>query len=338
MILRTEIVEQTVNGEERVELVKDVVMTPSQQLGMIRKRLPSPHESKGTVMLVHGFAQNRYTWHLDGRSFSAYLAREGYDVFTVDLRGHGRSRRYSDALPRTVDEYVQEDIPIVVREALRISGAEKGFLIGHSMGGMISYAAAPALRDRLRGIVSIGSPFRFGLGNAFLRYVARVLATIRFTGIFDKNPLLPTHLFGRHILGGFRPVFDLPVFPASAQGWKPGSMEPELLREYLGKSFEATAVQILFDIFSGADRVTYGNPDGRVDYGIAFESLDLPLLVIAGTEDSLAPPASVKEAYRMSGSRDKTYREFPAGHIDLIHGREAPQTVWPLIRDWLGRH
>src|SRR5699024_1074159 len=150
--------------------------------------------------------------------------------------------------PRTVDEYVQEDIPIVVREALRISGAEKGFLIGHSMGGMISYAAAPALRDRLRGIVSIGSPVRFGLGNAFLRYVARVPAPLRSTVIFDNPPPLPTHLFGRHILGGFRPVFDLPVFPASAQGWKPGSMEPELLREYLGKSFEATAVQILFDI------------------------------------------------------------------------------------------
>jgi polyhydroxyalkanoate synthase subunit PhaC len=338
MILRTDIVEQTIDRDRRVVLVKDVIMTPGQPLGMVRKRLPPPHESKGTVLLVHGFAQNRYTWHLDRRSFSAFLASEGWDVFQVDLRGHGRSRRFSEIRPRTVDEYVQEDIPLVLREALRISHQERGFLVGHSMGGMIAYASAAPLRDRLRGLVSIGSPFRFGLGNALLRNLARVLATVRFTGIFDQNPLLPMHLVGRHVLDRLRPALDLPFWPGAVQGWRPGSMEAEVLHEYLGKSFEATSVQILFDIFSGADRVSLANPHGRVDYGIAFEALDLPLLVIAGTEDSLAPPDSVKEAYLKSGSADKTYREFAAGHIDLVLGREAPTTVWPLIGDWLARH
>ncbi|NLY92423.1 MAG: alpha/beta hydrolase [Myxococcales bacterium] len=338
MILRTDTVEQTVDRDRRVVLVKDVIMTPGQPLGMVRKRLPPPHESKGTLLLVHGFAQNRYTWHLERRSFSAYLAAEGWDVFQVDLRGHGRSRWFSESRPRTVDEYVQEDIPLVLREALRLSGQERGFLIGHSMGGMIAYAAAAPLREKLRGLVSIGSPFNFGLGNTFLRNLARVLATVRFTGVFDRNPLLPTHLVGRHLLDRLRPALDLPFWPGAVQGWRPGSMEPEVLHEFLGKSFEATSVQILFDIFSGADRVSLARSAGRVDYGVAFEALDLPLLVIAGTADSLAPPDSVKEAYLKSGSTDKTYREFPAGHIDLVLGREAPTTVWPLVRDWLARH
>ena len=36
-----------------------------------------------------------------------------------------------------------------------------------------------------------------------------------------------------------------------------------------------------------------------------------------------------------SRSDDKTYREFPAGHLDLVLGRDAPCTVWPLVRTWI---
>ena len=35
--------------------------------------------------------------------------------------------------------------------------------------------------------------------------------------------------------------------------------------------------------------------------------------------------------------RDKRFRVFPLGHIDLIVGREATRTVWPLIGEWLLR-
>jgi poly(3-hydroxyalkanoate) synthetase len=57
--------------------------------------------------------------------------------------------------------------------------------------------------------------------------------------------------------------------------------------------------------------------------------------VIAGTHDMLAPPESVRPMYERSPSHDKTYREFPLGHIDLVMGRDAPQTVWPLVTQWL---
>ena len=70
-------------------------------------------------------------------------------------------------------------------------------------------------------------------------------------------------------------------------------------------------------------------------YAERFEALDLPLLVIAGTLDDIAPPASVKPAYECSRSSDKTYREFPRGHLDIVVGRDAPLTIWPLIEAWI---
>jgi len=338
LILRTETVEQRVTAERMVTLVKDVVMTSGKvPLGMVRKRLPGLEPSRGPVLLVHGFGQNRYTWHTSQRSFSAYLAAEGYDVFNLDLRGHGRSRRFGADAPRLLDDYLKEDVPVAAREALRLSGADKIFLIGHSMGGLLTYgAAATSLRPVVRGVVTLGAPYRFGRGSASLVMLRRLLLTLRFTGLLDGNPRLPLGLIGRH-LRRRRHLWNAPRIPLPIRVWRPGSVEDEVLDEYLDRAFDWTNIQIALDILRiGADRALTSR-DGRTDYGGAFEHLDKPLLVIAGSEDTLAPPDSVRPAFERSDARDKAFRVFPLGHIDLIVGRESPTTVWPLIRDWLER-
>jgi pimeloyl-ACP methyl ester carboxylesterase len=338
MILRTETVEQSVDGEEQVTLEKQVVMTPGREpLGMVRKRLPAPAEPRGTVLLIHGFGQNRYTWHVRGRSFSAYLARDGWDVFNCDLRGHGRSRRFGSQRPRVLDEYIREDLPAFADEALRLSGDAKVYLVGHSMGGIISYgAAATSLRQKTAGIVTIGSPYLFGLGSRTLTALSAVLNTLRSTGIFDSNPTLPLRLVGRH-LQKRRQLWDSRLWPTPIRPWSPGSVEDSVLDDYLARAFDWSSLEIAFDIFrAGKDGVLAGR-HGRTNYRAAFEHLDRPLLVIAGTHDHLAPAASVRPAILGSRAKDKTYRAFPMGHVDLIVGREAPRTVWPTISGWLSR-
>ena len=59
--------------------------------------------------------------------------------------------------------------------------------------------------------------------------------------------------------------------------------------------------------------------------------MDLPLLVVAGANDDLAPPASVRPGFTRSQARDKTYRVLPLGHIDLLVGRDAPLMTWSLV-------
>src|SRR5688572_2454984 len=140
MILRTETVDQIIDGDQRGTFLKQVVMTPgAQPLGMVRKRLPPPAPTRGAVMLVHGFGQNRYTWHVPRRSFANHLASHAWDVFNVDLRGHGRSGRFGASSPSVFDEYIREDLPACIAEAARLSGHSRVFLVGHSMGGLIAY-------------------------------------------------------------------------------------------------------------------------------------------------------------------------------------------------------
>jgi polyhydroxyalkanoate synthase len=112
-------------------------------------------------------------------------------------------------------------------------------------------------------------------------------------------------------------------------------MEPEVLEENLKSAFEHTRMAIALGVIGPGREDALKSHDGLTDYGLAFELTDKPLLVVAGTKDALAPPDSVKPAFERSRSRDKTYREFPLGHIDMVLGRDAPFTVWPVVRTWL---
>ena len=338
MILRTETVEQAIDGDQSQTFLKEVVMTTGKHpLGMVRKRRPPPYPSRGAVVLVHGYAQNRYSWHSSKRSFVNYLANDGWDVFNVDLRGHGRSRRFGAPFPRTLDDYVQGDLPVFVREARERTGADRVFLIGHSMGGLISYfAGSTLLRDQVRGIVTLGSPYAFGRGSMLLFGLREGAAALRATGLLDGNPALPLRLVGRH-LNRRRSIWNTKLLPMPIRAWAPGTVEPDVLDEYLRRTFDRSTLKVALDIFRTGRGQGFTSVDGMTDYSTAFEILDRPLLVVAGTKDGLAPPASVRPAYDRSRSSDKTYRAFPFGHIDLVVGKEATRTVWPLIRNWLAR-
>ena len=338
MLLRSETVEQTIDGDQRAVFAKDVLMIPGEHpLGMVRKRLLGLAETRGAVMLIHGFGQNRYTWHNIHRSFSAYLAADGWDVFNVDLRGHGRSRRFGARRPRLLDDYIQQDLPAFVTEALAMSGQDKLFLVGHSMGGLIAYSVAGTLlRDRVRGVVTLGSPYRFGLGSRTLLAGSALASAVRFTGLGDENPAVPLRFLGKH-LRKRAALWDLKALPMPIRPWSPGSTERAVLDDYLARAFDHTSLSVALDIVRAGQEAALKSLDGQTDYGVAFEMLQRPLLVVAGTHDLLAPPESVRPAYDNSRSRDKTYREFPLGHVDLVIGRAAPLTVWPLVRDWMDR-
>lgn len=339
MILRTEEVTQPIDGRDSRRFIKEIVyVSGAQPLGMVRKRLP-PTELRGPylapVLLIHGFGQNRYAWHLSGRSFVNYLARQGFDVFNVDFRGHGRSRRYGSRNAECIDDYIREDLPAALAEVLALSGAARAFVVGHSMGGMIAAAAAPRLRESLAGLVMIGSPYRFARGSATLMALARLV------GALDTRVLrhvatstIPVRTIGT-LLRVQRVLWDSNVVPLPVRAWAPGAIEPPLLVEYLRNSFDAATFGTLAQMSRLALEERFVSRDGREDYGEAFEALEMPLLVIAGARDLLAPPPSVRPAYERSRSSDKTYQEISLGHADLLLGRAATRSVWPLVSSWM---
>jgi polyhydroxyalkanoate synthase len=343
MILSSEQVEQTIDGDQVATFTKDIVLTrPVGQddkrrevrLAMTRKRLVD-RPTEAALLLIHGYGQNRYVWSLPARSFANYLAAAGLDVFSLDLRGHGRSRHMGAHPPKNVAEYVREDVPAAMEQVLKLSGHDAVYLMGHSLGGLISYAAAPTLERQVAGIVTLGSPYHFTRGSRFLSLFGSAML-VADRALELGQTAVPLKLVGEAMRLA-RVFVESPIFPLPIRGYAPHSMEPRVLGQHMSLAMDIGSLAVMRAMFLRAAEARATRHRLGVLYGFAaaFEALELPLLVIAGSVDGLAPPEAVRPAYERSNSPDKTYRTFPRGHIDLLVGRDTPLTIWPLVLSWL---
>jgi polyhydroxyalkanoate synthase len=134
-----------------------------------------------------------------------------------------------------------------------------------------------------------------------------------------------------------RVFVESPLFPVPIRGYAPRSMEPRVLGQHMALAMDRGSLAVMRNMFLRAAEAKATGHRLGVLYGFAsaFEATDLPLLIIAGSRDTLAPPDSVRPAYVRSRSSDKTYRVFPRGHIDLLVGRDTTATIWPLVATWL---
>jgi predicted alpha/beta hydrolase len=90
---------------------------------------------------------------------------------------------------------------------------------------------------------------------------------------------------------------------------------------------------------------TFASVDEAVDYRGAMVHCRQPALFVAAELDRIAPPAVVEHAARIWGGEKVVVRIGVAGkasadygHSDLLFGKNAPDEVFPRIRDWLLAH
>ena len=318
-------VTQVVDGDREVTLRKEVLRLNSvPPLALVKKTLVGG-ATKPPVVFVHGFAQNRYSWHASRRSFTAYLAAEGFETYNLELRGHGRSREFGGFGAQRFEDYIHDVVHVA--EAI----GQPAFFVGHSLGGAVIYAAAG--RVPMRGVVGIGACFAFGRSNPLMRALCQVTDAFRVAvPIGSMN--VHTQIFGIAITKAFKWV-DSAAFLVPFSGWAPGSVEPDLLAERLARGFDWTSVQVWFEMASWAKRAQY-------PYAQDWARASVPVYVVAGDLDHLLPPRDAKAAYDFAGSEDRTWELFDDyrhdvhwGHLDLVLGTQAPHHTWPAIGRWL---
>lgn len=298
-----------------------------------------------SLLLVHGYGQNKHAWDLPSRSVDEALAAAGFDVFNLELRGHGASRH----LPRasSIEDYIALDLPEAVQH-IREGHADVGapsrraplFLLGHSLGGLVCYATGAALAGDIAGIVTFGSPYHFGKGSRPLRALAPLIDLTHRTRVFSRRDApVPLQIFGRPLMalhplverGGVYARATRPFLPV--RPWHPGTIEADVLREHVELAFDHATVGETQQMFAWANAGSFRTKG--LDYEERFQKWEGPLLVVSGTYDELAPPAGVRVAYNQTRSLDRTYLEVPHGHIDMLVGKQAEKTVWEPVRSWL---
>jgi pimeloyl-ACP methyl ester carboxylesterase len=323
----TDVLDEVVHGGVTVEVERTELHLPGdgEHPPLAIERTVGQRAAGPPVVLVHGFAQNRYTWRVTGRSLVAWLAAQGHEVLNVELRGHGRSRAlgagnatqfadYVDDLSRVVDAC---DAPPVV--------------IGHSLGGGVGVATATV--RPLGGLVHLAGVYTFARGNPTLRALARL--TLRLERQLLRTPLRMSTGWAGSLLARLYAVTDIAGYGAPIAGWVPESIERDLLAERLERGFDWTSVEVWLQMA----RWARGEPFVWSD---AFQQTDVPLLVLCGDHDPLVREVDARACFEQSGSSDKEFVLFDAfhhkvhwGHVDLILGRHAPEVVWPVIASWL---
>ncbi len=248
---------------------------------------------RAVVVLVHGVAEHSGRYDHVGKR----LAGSGFAVYGFDHIGHGRSgggKANINSLDGAADN---------VNTMLDIASAKHPglprFVLGHSMGSLITlYLATRAPLD-VAGIAVSAPPVVLEAGNP----VQRLLA-----------PALSRWAPGLGVL-----QLDSAMI----------SRDPEVVRAYdsdplvyRGKLPARTATEIL----RGAEFVL-----GHLD------ALRVPALVMHGGADELAIPAGTDRIEAGAAATDLTVHRYPGLYHEIFNEPEHEQVLDDLVR-WLEEH
>lgn len=274
-------------------------LTESQELAaaadgvslFLRRR--RPEAPRASIAVIHGYAEH------EGRygELAEALNRAGYEVWTIDLRGHGLSEGLRGYCAR-FDDYLHDLDLLAAR--LRESSPDRPWgLIAHSMGGL---AATRWLQAR----------------DAKAEGVGALLLSAPFFALSLKVP--PIKRKAAELLAGVWPTFALPNElraehlsrdPEKQAAW---AADQALIRAVPARWFvEALAAQERAS--AEASRIT------------------LPLRVHHGEADPVADPAVSREVSARFGSHDKAWRGWP-GLVHEIFNEPERAEVFSEVVGW----
>jgi|GEM_PF-1039167 len=318
----------------------------------------SPHTkspNRYPVFCIPGLAETRFV--LDqalGNSFVDYLALNGFDVYVVELRGHGKSRQTRERYDWNVQTFLKYDVPACLNRVLQESGQDKVLWVGHSMGGMLLLAylihAGLAVDTELYDPNAIQAGVLVGSPVIFNQLSLIAFALLYRTSFLERLPFMPTS-FLSNLLSMFGMVLDSPL---TYHFWNYRNMEHKNKILYLKDGLDNISQGVMRDFMEYILKGDFVSSDGKINYRENLYLVQKPLLIVSGSADPLATPESAGVIYDNISSQDKELRVFGTkgvmrrggqtikmkdradyGHVDLTLGINSREDIWPYMLSWL---
>jgi len=288
------------------------------------------------VVLCHGLATNfTFLEFLPPQNLALFITTLGFDTYSVDHRGDSTSTPPEWDNDANFDDLVRFDIPSILEVVTQHSKQPRVLWVGHSMGGLLGLASA-ALNPAIGAVCTIGSPVFFKLQSAYA-WLLKLGQWMSPAGLF------PTDFMGRMAapFGGRVKVDRLVAMSGNMRNIDAASQRAMLAN---GTSPLWRGVMQQFEDWIRHN--AFRSRDGKTDYRAQAAALQIPVMVVAGTVDGLAPLSISREYFEMLTTPDKTFagfgREFghveDYGHGDLVIGRLAHREVYPVIGEWLAKN
>ena len=251
-------------------------------------------EPKAVLLIVHGLAEH------SGRYMNVvnHFVPPGYAVYGIDHIGHGKSDGTRVYVKR-FDDYTNT-LKVYFDMIHRWQPTRPIFLVGHSMGGLISAVYLLDHQTELTGAVLSGP-------------VVKV-----------PNNITPAILFMGKMLSTLIPRFGLVGLDANGV-----SRDPAVVQAYVsdplvhrGKTTARLAAEMLKAMHYVSGQAT---------------KITLPIMIVQGSSDKLVDPAGAQMLYDAVSSADKEIRIYDGFYHEVFNEPEHDE-VLRGVEIWLEAH
>ncbi len=240
---------------------------------------------KASVFIVHGLGE-----HL-GRYENVINTLKQYNLFLLDLRGHGKSGGKRGHVMR-FDEYL-DDVD-ALKNAVKDLVKGKTFILGHSMGGLIVLRYAIYRSEGLSGVVSSGPLLGVNvevpkIQIAIGRFLSKVAPNLSMSNNIDTSKL--SH--------------DKAVVDAY-------NNDP-LVHAKVSARWYVEMIKAMIDTNANSSK------------------LSMPCLIMHGSADALTSPKSSREFFEKAGSKDKTYKLYEGYYHEIYNEVEKQKPLSDMV-------
>lgn len=245
---------------------------------------------RATIIISHGFAEHmgRYDY------FSRTLTDRGLNVFRYDLRGHGNNK--DRGYLRDFDDFVED-----LNEVKVLVGKNDPdlpiFLLGHSMGGLITALYCTKVNDGIRGVVLSGPatgrlPSAKGYNKGFMKLVKAMAGRASL-----KNPI------DEGICG-----------------------DPQVYLDYAADELvlHKATISLYYEfLFDGTDSLNK-----------RLTNFSSPCMVCHGEKDPIVPAELSRSFHNSIASKDKSIRIYDGLYHEILNEKKKDQVIEDMVR-WI---
>jgi len=284
------------------------------------------------VAIIPGYGMNAFIfgYHPRGKSMESYWAGKGFEVWSLNLRAQGNSKRLGGRKQYGFYDAAVTDLGVAFDYIVRNTEtkAERLDGVGCSLGGTYLYAhfACAQEKNLVGSVVAIGAPLKWVEVNPML-----------------KSAFASSRVAGMLAIRGVRPFARLAV-PVLKR-------VPKLLHVYLHPEIVDTSnMKEMIQTVENPDRMLNQEIAEWVKQGdLVVRGINVtreiakarnPLLVVLSNADGIVPEATALSAYERMGSDIKEILRVgtdavPVAHADLFVSDIAQQWVFEPLAQWL---
>ncbi|HBO72404.1 MAG TPA: alpha/beta hydrolase [Acinetobacter sp.] len=297
------------------------------------------------LVIIPPLAANTLVFDLfPDRSLIRFFLAQGFDVYMIDWGTPSlRQAKYN------FGTYIKIFMPDFLQQIREHSGQQQLSLYGWSLGGAISLCYTSLFKDKnIKNLMILASPINTHKSGYIGKLYQRLNTPAQWvrTNTNFRIRQVPSRFFHIHgwqntlgfkltdPIGNFKNYWVLLKNLNDRQfviNHATSSSFVDNMLAYPGGVMRDIILRFWIDNELSTGVVKFGEQTAY------FKDIDCSVLAIGGDTDIIVTTEAVRPLMSLISSEDKEFKIVPGGHMGLVSGSQAPQTVWPVVSEWLAK-